>query len=576
MGLINTALHIGQSAITSYQSALSVVGNNIANAANSDYTRQRAVLQPVIGAPLPGGIQPGGGVALTSLERIINEALEGRLRLALGDAESARIQSNTLTQIETGFNELTENDLSTMMSRLFNSFQDVQNNPTDVGLRSVAIGNAAALADALRIRQQGLNGLSDELNTQIVASVQQADELARQIADLNIQVVEAEAGGQIAGALRDTRDALLRELAEIVEITVRTQDSGTVSVFVGNETLVQFGNSRGLTTQTVVDGDLVREEVHFGDNSGQAEIRGGLLEGLLTARDTYVTGAVDVINRLAVGLISALNEIHTNGQGLDGFGSVTGTYAVTDANLALNDSAAGLTFVPRTGSFFISITDMTGGQTVSYRIDVDLDGENGDDTTLNSLAAQIDGTAANLTATVGVDGKLTLTADAGFAITFGHDGAAARDDTSNVLAALGINTLFQGINASDIAVNDVIAARPELLAASAVNINGDGANMGLLADAGNNNVAELNNVTVFNFYNQTLGEMGVQTASAAARLDGAAATSEALQQQRASISGVNLDEEAVDLLRYQRAFQGAARFTSIIDRLIAELLSIAR
>jgi flagellar hook-associated protein 1 FlgK len=255
---------------------------------------------------------------------------------------------------------------------------------------------------------------------------------------------------------------------------------------------------------------------------------------------------------------------------------VTGTYAVTDSTLALNDSAAGLTFVPQTGSFFVSVRDTAGGQTVSYRIDVDLDGENGDDTTLNSLAAQIDGTVANLTAAVGVDGKLTLTADAGFEITFGHDGAAARDDTSNVLAALGINTLFQGIDASDIAVNDVIAARPELLAASAVNISGDGANMGLLADAGNNNVAELNNATVFNFYNQMLGEMGVQTASAAARLDGAAATSEALQQQRASISGVNLDEEAVDLLRYERAFQGAARFTSIIDRLIAELLSIAR
>ncbi len=576
MGLINTALHIGQSAITSYQSALSVVGNNIANAADPDYTRQRAVLQPVIGSPLPGGIQPGGGVALTSLERIINEALEGRLRLALGDAESARIQSNTLTQIETGFNELTENDLSTMMSRLFNSFQDVQNNPTDIGLRSVAIGNATALADALRIRQQGLKGLADELNTQIVASVQQADELAKQIANLNIQVVEAEAGGQIAGALRDARDALLRELGEIVEITVRTQESGTVSVFVGNETLVQFGNSRGLTTQTEVDGDQVREEVHFGDNSGQAEIRGGMLEGLITARDTYVTGAADVIDRLSVGLISALNEIHTNGQGLEGFGSVTATYAVADATLALNDSAAGLTFVPQTGSFFVSVTDLAGGQTVSSRIDIDLDGQNGDDTTLDSLAAQIDGTVANLTAAVGVDGKLTLTADAGFEMTFGHDGAAARDDSSNVLAALGINTLFQGNDASDIAVNEVIAARPELLAASSVNITGDGANVGLLADAGNNNVAELNDVTVFNFYNQTLGAMGVQTASAAARLDGAAATSEALSQQRASISGVNLDEEAVDLLRYERAFQGAARFTSIIDRLIAELLSIAR
>lgn len=124
------------------------------------------------------------------------------------------------------------------------------------------------------------------------------------------------------------------------------------------------------------------------------------------------------------------------------------------------------------------------GQTVSYRIDVDLDGQNGDDTTLTSLAAQINATAANVTAAVGVYNKLTLTADAGFEFTFGHDGAAARDDTSNVLAALGINTFFVGTDASDIAVNDAIAARAELLAASSVNISGDGANAGLLAAFG--------------------------------------------------------------------------------------------
>ena len=61
MGLVNSALNIGRSAVTSYQSALSVVGNNIANAANPDYTRQRAVLQPVLGATLPQGVRPGGG-----------------------------------------------------------------------------------------------------------------------------------------------------------------------------------------------------------------------------------------------------------------------------------------------------------------------------------------------------------------------------------------------------------------------------------------------------------------------------------------------------------------------------------
>ena len=576
MGLMNTALQIGRSAITSYQSALSVVGNNIANASDPNYTRQRAVLQPISGSPLPEGIRPGGGVALTSLERIINNALEGRLRLALGDAEGARIESSTLSQIETAFNELTDNDLSTMMSRLFNSFQDLQNNPTDVGLRSVTLGNASALADALRVRKEGLGGLADELNAQIIAEVQQADGLAAQIAELNVRIVEAEAGDQIAGALRDTRDALLRELGEIVEITVRAQESGTVSVFVGNETLVQFGISRGLTTKAVVDGDMVREGVHFTDDSGEAEIRGGRLEGLITARDTHLTSASDVIDQLATGLIVALNEVHTNGQGLEGFGSLTGTFAVGDADEALSDAGAGLVIVPQTGSFFLSVTDKASGQTVSYRIDVDLDGQNADDTTLNSLAAQINGTAVNVTAAVGVDNKLTLTADAGFEFTFGHDGAAAPDDTTNVLAARGINTFFTGTNASDIAVNDALAARAELLAVASVNINGDGANAGLLAAAGGNSVARLNNATLFDYYNQTLGDMGVRTAAAAAKLEGAEATRVALQQQRASISGVNLDEEAVDLLRYERAFQGAARFTSVIDRLIAELLAMAR
>ncbi len=576
MGLVNSALYIGRSAIMSYQSALSVIGNNIANAADPDYTRQRAVLEPVVGAPLPQGIRPGGGVALTSLERIINEALEDRLRLALGDMEGSKIQSETLSQIETAFNELTDNDLSSMMSTLFNSFQDMQNNPTDVGLRAVTIGTAAALAEALRARRTGLEDLIDEVNQQIVAVTTQADELAQQIAELNVRIVEAEAGDHIAGALRDRRDALLRELGEIIEITVRTQEHGTVSVFVGNETLVQFGNSRGLSTKTVVDGDFVRQEVHFADNSGQAEIRGGQLEGLIAARDTHIVGAIEDVDQLAAGLIAALNEVHTNGQGLEGYTTLTGAFAVDDADAALNGPAAGLDILPQTGSFFISVTDSSSGQTVSYRIDIDLDGQNGDDTTLNNLATQINAGVANVAAAVGVDNKLTLTAEPGFEFTFGHDGAAGRDDTSNVLATLGVNTFFQGADARDIAVNDAIAARPELIAAASVNVVGDSANAGLLAAAGSNTVAQLDNVSLFDFYNRIVGELGVTTASAAARLESADSALAALQQQRASISGVNLDEEAVDLLRYERAFQGAARFTSVIDRLIAELLAIAR
>lgn len=576
MGLINSALHIGRSAITSYQGALSIIGNNIANAADPDYTRQRAVLDPATGAPLPSGIQPGGGVTLTSLQRIINEALEDRVRLALGDVNSALAESSILGQIEAGFNELTDSDLSTLMSNMFNSFQDVQNNPTDVALRSVAIGNATALTDALRAQRRSLEGIVEEINGQIDSSIVRADELASDIADLNVRVVQAEAAGQIAGALRDQRDAALRELAEIIEITVRIQESGTVSVFVGNETLVQFGNSRGLTTRTVVEGDMVRSEVVFADGSGEAEIRGGTIEGLIQARDTHIGQIITQLDQLAAGLIEVVNQVHSNGQGLEGFATLTGSVSVLDPDVPLNDAAAGLLQPPRTGSFFISVTDTSGSQIASHQIEIDLDGQGGDDTTLSSLVDLINGTVSNVTAGITVDNRLTLTAQAGFTFTFGHDGVSGRDDSADVLAALGVNTFFQGQDASDVAVNETVVAQPELIAASSVPVVGDGANAAALADAGSNVSTSLGGSNPFEFYNRLIAQLGVTTASAATRTDSAQSAANALQQQRASLSGVNLDEEAIELLRFERAFQGSARFTTVIDQLIGELLAIVR
>ena len=76
MGLINSALLIDRSALLSYQSALQVVGNNVSNAGNPDYTRQTAILRPQVGVELPGGLIPGGGVALTDLQRNIDESVE--------------------------------------------------------------------------------------------------------------------------------------------------------------------------------------------------------------------------------------------------------------------------------------------------------------------------------------------------------------------------------------------------------------------------------------------------------------------------------------------------------------------
>ena len=115
MGLVNGALQIGRSALMAYQSALQVVGNNVSNAGSASYTRQTPVLSPYVGVPLPEGFMPGGGVALSALQRNVDGALVDRLRVATGDQAGALSQQETLSRIESVLNELSDTDLSTLL-----------------------------------------------------------------------------------------------------------------------------------------------------------------------------------------------------------------------------------------------------------------------------------------------------------------------------------------------------------------------------------------------------------------------------------------------------------------------------
>ncbi len=92
MGLLNSALHVGRSALLSYQSALQVVGNNISSAGSEDYTRLSADLSPLQGGNMAGSLRPGAGVALSGIQRRIDEALESRVRLAISAEEAVGTQ----------------------------------------------------------------------------------------------------------------------------------------------------------------------------------------------------------------------------------------------------------------------------------------------------------------------------------------------------------------------------------------------------------------------------------------------------------------------------------------------------
>lgn len=574
MGLLNSALSIGRSALMGYGAALQVVGSNISSAGSPDYTRLSPQLDPLQGSPIAGDLQPGAGVALTAIQRNIDEALEARVRLAIGSEASVATQEIALAQVEILFDDLGGVGIGARFTEFFNAFDEVQNTPEDRAVRDLAVARGVQLADSLRELRARLAALGDDMDSQIAAIVQSADQIAGEIARLNVEITTAEAGrqGQVTG-LRDQRDALLRNLSGLFDVTVREQPNGTVNVYVGSEALVQGGSARGLIAVEEVDGQSSRLSIRFADTNQQIDIEGGRLHGLVLGRDQGTQ--IAALDRLASAVIADVNRIHADGQGLVGFNSVTGANEVFAIDESLDGTNAGLAFPPQNGSFYITVADTSTGTPVAFRIDVDLDGTDGG-TTLESLVEDINTQVAGVTASITSDLRLQLTADDGFTFTFGNDGQQAREDTSGVLAALGLNTFFTGTDARNIMVNEELTGQSTLLAAAGVFFAGDGTTAGRIA-ALNTAVSErLGETSITGFYHTITNAVAVNANAVHNDLRAASGVLESLQAQRESVSGVSLDEEAISLLKYERAFQGAARFVTVVNDLLAELIRLVR
>ncbi len=574
MGLLNSALQIGRSALLGYEGALHIVGNNIAGASSPDYTRLSPDIDPLHGGLITGDLQPGAGVALTGIQRNVDEALEGRVRLAIGSAAAAAASEATFSQVEALFSDLNGSGLQAALSNLYSAFDEVQNTPEDLAIRDLALASAARVADAIRGLREEFARLQENIDEQTATIVASADEIAREIARLNEEITTAEArrSGPASG-LRDQRGGLLRELSAIMDVTVREQPNGTVNVYVGSETLVQGNSVRGLVAMEEVDGDSTRLTVRFADTNQQIDVRGGTLAGLIQAREQG--GNIGTLDRLAAALIADVNRIHSDGQGLVGFTSITGSYDLLSTDTPLDSSESGLAFPPGNGSFYITVIDDVTGTPTACRIDVDLDGTDSG-TTLESLVEDINAQVQGVTASVTSDNRLHLEAGDGVTFTFGHDGQTARADTSGVLAALGVNTLFTGTDARNIDVNETLIGQPSLLAAAGAFLSGDGSNAGRMAALDTATSDYLGDTSVTGFYQTLVNAVAVNTASARDEAEMTSTVLSSLEAQRESISGVNLDEEAIALVKYQRAFQGSARFIRTVDDLLQELVLLLR
>jgi flagellar hook-associated protein 1 FlgK len=561
-------LNVGKTALAVNQAALQTVGNNIANAGNENYVRQR--VEQVATKPLEyrPGLFIGTGVDIDDISRQIDESLENRLRSSNSDAEGDQASVQWLNRLEAVFNELGDDDLSTAFSQFFGSWSDLANKPQDPGLRQVVLQRGANLADRFKGMREQLAGVYSDANDRLKGYAGEVDELMGKVADLNGAISKAEATGGTNNGLRDERDTALRELSKLVNISVSYDNTGMANVSIGNDQVVIGTKSRGLTTENEVDEDtgVVTTQLVTKDTGLQLKITGGILGAVKGAREQVQSTMLEV-DKMAGATIFELNKIHSSGQGLKGFSDVSAEWTADDADAALNSKEAGLKFEPKNGSFVVRVKNVATGAVTSTLVNVDLDGT-GLQTTLNTLAADIDG-IDNVTATV-TGGRLRIAADSNAVeVSFSQD-------SSGVLASLGIGGFFEGKDASDIAVKQELVSDNRLLAASKNGQPGDNQTAKAIAALETTKVGALNDRTLKETYEASVNDVATRVSGARTDANASAAIRDTLANQKDAVSGVSLDEEAMNLMRYQRAYQAAARVISTADEMMQTILDIVR
>lgn len=561
-----SSIRMASNTMRADQIALQVIGQNIANAETPGYIREEIVLKP---APIQklGGLPLGLGVQVAAVIQKIDQFLEERLRASVSDRAGAEVSEETYQQLEGLIGELSDTDLSSDLTRFFSSISEVLNQPESVSARNLVVLQAQTLTQNIQRLHERVNAIRSDLNKRIDDVADRINRLIEDIRRLNIQIAQTE-GGDVsqsdAVGLRDQRHQALEELASLIDIRVEEQPSGGVAVYSSGFFLVYEGTSREVTVAQSTDRGLGVCEVRLAETDSPLEVHSGELYGLMTARDSVLGNFLDRLNEFTAAMIYGFNRTHASGQGLSGFTQLTSVEGVNDPTVALNQ--AGLTFTPTNGSFLIQLQNTRTGVTQTTRIRVDLTGLT-EDTTLQDLADQISA-IDGLQATIDSLGRLTIQCTAPDQVF------SFAEDTSGVLASLGLNTFFTGTGAGDIGVNEVLTRDPSKFAASKNGIGIDTETALALASFADTPLSDYQGRSIHALYDQMISEVTQGSAIAKAEAESARTFESTLQGQKLAVSGVNLDEEVVKLIAFQQQFQVSARFIKTLNDLIQILVSI--
>lgn len=632
---MSSALNIGARALTTNLAALQVIGNNIANANTTGYSRQTVQTQSA-GYQKLGGMYFGKGVELADVTRAHSDYLtrEARLASSASSADSARY--SRLQTLESLF-PTGDSGLGTAINSMLNVWNDVASSPTDLSARVVAL----ARADDLAARMQDTVGQMDTLATsgklEVDGMVKTINQLATSVAAVNQKIIESQGGTSLPNDLLDQRDQLLTELGQYVGITTVNADDGSISVFVGGGQPLVMGNTANTLTAVNNPDNPSQKQINLVQGGVSHDIADGSLGGSLGGTMQFLNDDLpdmqNLLGRMALALETEMNTQHRLGVDLQG--NAGSDFFVASANATATGAAA------NTGNAQIhsEVSDPTALKASDYQITFDASGVNvtrlsdGVSNAFASLPAEMDGLSFELDAGAGASG------DSYFIRPFANAARSmqlATGSPTQLAVASPVMVTPASTNSDGMSIESLYAYQPSANLTDPVSIsflsNGTFTVSGLGPDnpapdnvgppasynytpgkalqfngwsmtlrgtpaAGDNfvvtpstpgansqnsgnakamlalrDMATFDGVSLSEGYGVLLSHMGTEVQSAKFSSEYTAQIASTTESARASVSGVNLDEEAARLLQFQQAYQASAKFLQIAQSAFDTLL----
>ena len=622
-----SVLSTGTSALLAFQRALGTVSHNVANVNTEGYSRQRVDLEARPGQTSGAGYV-GAGVSIQKLQRLADGLTFARQVDSSGELGRLTQLSTFADRIDSLFNN-SATGLATPWANFYGAVKGVVSEPGSSVARQAMLDSANQLASRFRAVDSQLTAMGKEADQRLAAQVDVANQLATEIAALNQQI--AASGSNASPDLIDQRDVRVQKLAGLTGAEIVPQDDGSLNVFSGGQALV-LGTRAGKLALSADPYNPERQVLALSTPSGAVKLPSGTLSGeiggLLEFRERVLEPARADLGRMATAFAVAFNQQQRAGvdykgnAGQDLFvipsppvdasagntGTASFSASISDVG-ALKGSDIELRFASGSWSAVragtgeplpMSGTGTAASPFVIEGVSLVMSGApaNGDrfmlrPTSEAAAGLQVvlkdpDAIAAASPLRAQVDpsnlgsakpGTMSVT-DAGAFASFAGAQVEFIDATSYTVDGAGPFAYTPGAAITGNGWSMTLDGAPE--AGDTFNLSRtparstDNSNARLLAGLDGKSILDGGTVNLTSGLSRITSRVGTESQHAQMNLAAQQALHDQVVAERDSVSGVNLDEEAADMLRYQQAYQAAAQIISTADTMFQTLLGAVR